>query len=230
MQDHLRAELLRRIERGILSVALLARQTGLGQSHLSNFLHQRGRLSLEAMDCILGAQRMAADDLLPSREVSVDRPGTGGFTAIPVVSHQTAMFEPVIRASVWQDEIHVSARVLQSLRPGATSARTKWERFVAVRISGVDAAPMEPVIVPDALAVLDRHYTSLNPYRGSRPTLYAVRAGSRLALRYVDFRNGPLIILRPGKLEFPVQVLETEPGEELRDLVVGRAALVLNEV
>ena len=66
MHERLRLELLRRIQRGTLSVSLLARQTGFGQSHLSNFLHNRRQLSLEAMDRILAAQHLAAADLLPA--------------------------------------------------------------------------------------------------------------------------------------------------------------------
>ena len=62
MHERLRQELLRRIERGSVSVSLLARQTGLGQSHLSNFLHSRRQLSLDAMDRVLAAQRLAADE------------------------------------------------------------------------------------------------------------------------------------------------------------------------
>jgi hypothetical protein len=66
MHERLRLELLRRIQRGTLSVSLLARQTGFGQAHLSNFLNCRRQLSLEAMDRILASQRMAAGDLLPA--------------------------------------------------------------------------------------------------------------------------------------------------------------------
>src|ERR1700746_2043767 len=64
MQDRLRVELLRRIQRGTLSVSLLARQTGFGKSHLSNFLHARRQLSLEGIDRMLAAQHMAAEDLV----------------------------------------------------------------------------------------------------------------------------------------------------------------------
>src|ERR1700690_1978487 len=66
LHEHLRLELLRRIQRGSLSVSLLARETGFGQSHLSNFLHKKRQLSLAAMDRILDAQHMAAGDLLPA--------------------------------------------------------------------------------------------------------------------------------------------------------------------
>src|SRR5579863_10212162 len=65
MHERLRLELLRRIQRGTLSVSLLARQTGFGQSHISNFLRSRRQLSLEALDRVLIAQHMTAGDLLP---------------------------------------------------------------------------------------------------------------------------------------------------------------------
>ena len=66
MHERLRLEMLRRIQRGTASVSLLARQTGLGQSHLSNFLHCRRQLSLEALDRVLAAQHLTAADLLPA--------------------------------------------------------------------------------------------------------------------------------------------------------------------
>ena len=66
MHERLRLELLRRIQRGTLSVSLLSRQTGFGQPHLSNFLNGRRRLSLEAIDRVMGAQHMDARDLLPA--------------------------------------------------------------------------------------------------------------------------------------------------------------------
>ncbi len=64
MHERLRLELLRRIERGTSSVSLLARQTGFGKSHLSNFLHSRRQLSLQGLDRILTTQHMACGDLL----------------------------------------------------------------------------------------------------------------------------------------------------------------------
>jgi hypothetical protein len=68
MHERLRLELLRRIQRGTVSVSLLGRQTGFGQAHLSNFLHRRRQLSLEAMDRILTAQHLTVADLLPSAQ------------------------------------------------------------------------------------------------------------------------------------------------------------------
>src|ERR1700733_6783204 len=78
MHERLRLELLRRIQRGTLSVSLLARQTGFGQSHISNFLRSRRQLSLEALDRVLLSQRMNAWDLLPvnyNRAEAIDESG-----------------------------------------------------------------------------------------------------------------------------------------------------------
>jgi hypothetical protein len=72
MHGRLRLELLRRIQRGTLSVSLLARQTGFGQAHLSNFLHSRRHLSLEALDRILASRRLSATDLVQAPGLTSD--------------------------------------------------------------------------------------------------------------------------------------------------------------
>ena len=86
MHERLRMELLRRIQRGTLSVSLLARQTGFGQAHLSNFLHSRRQLSLEAMDLILAAQHLAASDLLPATHQAAALPPDEERSTVPIVS------------------------------------------------------------------------------------------------------------------------------------------------
>lgn len=228
MCDHLRVELLRRIERGTLSVSLLARQTGFGQSHLSNFLRHRANLSTDALDSILLCQQLTAADLLPSIHAATLSSPAGEVIAIPVVSHGVALFEPLVRPSVVQEVLQLPARALQSMHHRTNPARRKWQRFVSVRISSSDAESMEPLILPDALAVVDRHYTSLTPYGSARATLYAVHNNARLALRYIDFQSDRLI-LRPYNIGFPVELLEPAPGETPNDLIIGRVALILNE-
>ena len=229
MHERLRLELLRRIQRGTLSVSLLARQSGFGQSHLSNFLRCKRQLSLQAMDRILASQRLTASDLLPAayNERSASLEETESET-VPVVSHSAALFEPYIRPSGVQSVLHLPDGMLQSTRTRISSVRKTWQRFVAVRISSADALPMEPLILPDALVLLDRHYTSLMPYRPDRPNLYAVRSGSHLTLRYVDFTANRLV-LRPHNIAFSVDLMEIDPGEAPSDRIAGRVALILNE-
>jgi hypothetical protein len=229
MHERLRLELLRRIQRGTVSVSLLARQTGFGQPHLSNFLHNRRQLSLEALDRVLAAQHLTAADLLPALHQAGTTDADGESTTVPVVAHAAALFEPFIRPLAAQAMLHLPAGMLQSIRGARVSqSRRTWQRFVAVRALAADALAMEPLVLPEALVLLDRHYTSLVPYRPSRPNLYAVRHGAHLTLRYVDYVSNRLV-LRPHNIAFPVDLIEIEPGESPSDLIAGRVAQILNE-
>lgn len=227
MQERLRLEIVRRIQRGTLSVSLLARQTGFRQSHLSNFLRSHRQLSLAGMDRILAAQHLGTADLLPANAYPAFQPDeTTGH--VPLVSHAAAMHEPVIRQSSVQSMLGVPGGVLQSAQVRTTSHRQTWERFVAIATSASDAMAMDPVIQPDAIAVLDRHYNTFVPNRPNRPNVYAVRMNTRLKLRYADFLMNRLV-LRPHSRSFPIELADLEPGESPGDLVVGRVILIFNE-
>lgn len=229
LHERLRLELLRRIQRGTLSVSLLARQTGLAQAHISNFLHNRRHLSLKATDRILAAQQLSAQDLLSAVPAGAAAAIGDDPDAVPVVSHAVALFEPFVRAAAVQSTLHLPAGYLQSLRVRASHPRRAWQRFVAVRISSAESLAMDPLVLPDALALLDRHYNSLHAYRPSRPTLYAVRHGAHLRLRYADFQLNRLV-LRPLNIAFSVELLELAPGESPGDLIAGRVVLIVNRL
>jgi hypothetical protein len=227
MHERLRLELLRRIQRGTLSVSLLARQTGFGQAHLSNYLHSRRQLSLEAIDRVLAAQHLAASDLLPATCQAGALSSGDESSTVPIVSHAAALFEPFIRPSAIQSMLDLPPGFLQSIRARASTPRRAWQRFVAVRIPSADALPMEPLVLPDAITLLDRHYNSLMPYRPNRPNLYAVRHGAHLTMRYVDFLANRLV-LRPHNIAFPVDLIEVSLGESPSELIAGRIVLILN--
>jgi hypothetical protein len=229
MHERLRLELLRRIQRGTVSVSLLGRQTGFGQAHLSNFLHRKRQLSLEAMDRILTAQHLTVADLLPSAQQLTPEPGGIDVRAVPVVSHAVALFEPVIRPSAIQSLLYLPAVVVESVHSRASGSRRAWERFVAVRVPAVDAPAMDPLLLPEAITLIDRHYNSLLPYRPNRANLYAVREGPDLTFRYVDFLSSRLV-LRPHNLAYPVSLIDVDPGESPYELLVGRIAMILSEV
>jgi hypothetical protein len=227
MHERLRLELLRRIGRGSLSVSLLARQTGFGESHISNFLNSRRRLSMEAVDRVLASQSIPAADLLPTAHrggLAVE----GENTSVPVVSHAAALFEPYIRPSAIHSMLRLPDGILQAQRGRASQHRQKWQRFVAVSIPSADSLPMEPILLPNAIVLLDRHYNSLMAYRPERPSLYAVRHGAHLAVRYVDFLLNRLV-LRPYNPSFPVELVEVALGETPNDLIAGRVVLIINE-
>lgn len=227
MHEALRQEIGRRIGQGALSVTLLARQTGLAQAHVSNFLHKKRRLSPNAMDRVLEALAIGAEDLLPS---SARRGGAfveEETSAVPVVSHSSALSDPVIYPSAVIETMPLPVGLLQSLRTRKATNRSAWQRFIAVRISPEDALPMEPLILPKAFVVIDRHYNSPVPYQLGRPSLCAVRRGAHLILRYVESLEDKLA-LRPLNLAFPVELLQSEPGKRVQELVAGRVVLVLN--
>ena len=227
--ERLRLELVRRIQRGTLSVSLLSRQTGFGQAHLSNFLHSRRQLSLDAMDRILAAQHMTAGDLLPVIRQQGDGIADRDSSSVPIVSHAGALFDPYIRPSAVQSLLQIPSAVLQSFQPRSSNPRRAWQRFVAVRIPSAEALAMDPLVMPDSIALIDRHYIALQPYRPNRSNVYAVRHGAHLTFRYVDQQSNRLV-LRPHNLAFPVELIATAPGESLGDLLVGRVALILNEL
>jgi hypothetical protein len=228
MHERLRQKLLLKIQRGTLSVSLLSRQTGLGQAHVSNFLRNRRGLSREAMDRVLHAQHMRAEDLLPSL-VAPGKPPGDETNCVPVVSHRSALFERVIYRSAELSTITVPTEMLCALRPQPLTERRAWRRFVAIRVSSADASGMEPVVTPDSLAVIDRHYNSLARYRPLHGTIYAVRSGERLLLRYVDFHS-PTLVLRLHDPATPSESLEVEPGRRPQDLIVGRVVSVLHQM
>jgi hypothetical protein len=178
----------------------------LGQAHLSNFLHSRRQLSLEAMDRVLAAQHLTAADLLPPLPPGGFWPADEERRAVPIVSHA--------RRSLSRSSALPRFSPCCICRPASCSrSRPRFQpapRLAAVcrrAHSAADALPMEPLVLPEAIALIDRHYNSLMPYRPNRPNLYAVRHGSHLTLRYVDFLSNRLV-LRPHNIAFPVDLIE----------------------
>lgn len=228
LQDRLRQELLRRIRRGSLSVSLLARQTGFGQPHISNFLRGRRKLSGDAIDRVLEVQCINALDLFLESSRSVQRL-TEEPTHVPVVQFATAIHDPHVRNSSILSFFSAPPSVLNEAPWHTTQQRRTWQRFVAVVASNADVKAMKPLLQPNALALIDRHYTSLTRNHPDRPNVYAVRASSRLTIRYLDFELGRMI-LRPHDVNHPVELIQLGPSESLLDVIVGRVVMILNEV
>lgn len=234
LHGQLRLELLRRIERGDLTGTALARQSGFQQAHISNFLTGKRALSLEGLDRVLVAQNLTVEELLP---LDLSAAGSGGAAeeqeAVPVVSASTAMEEAVVRPGAVIETVRVAAAALRGNRWWTPEKYAKWQRYVAVRADGQQAAAMDPLIAPGAVVVVDRHYRSLAAYRAQQRTLYAVKAGSgvgaALALRYVEFDGGNLI-LRPLATNTPVQVIRLGAQETPAEYLVGRVCLVVSEL
>jgi hypothetical protein len=233
LHELLRLELLRRIERGSLTGSRLAHQAGFQQAHISNFLNRKRALSLEGLDRVLASQNLSIDQILPLDLAAAVQPPTPLQTSdpieiIPVVSPSAAMDDAIISPSSIIETIQVSASRLHDNRARPSTRHAHWQRFLAIRADTQQSAAMDPLLSPGAIAVLDRHYNSLAPYRAHQPTLYAVRCGVALLLRFVDFDEGRLI-LRPYSRDFPIQLLPLSTHETPADYIVGRVCLVFSE-
>ena len=229
LHESLRQELVRRIERGSLTRTALARQAGFRQAHISNFLNRKRSLSLEGLDRVMAAQGISIEQILPlDLEAAAPSPADSPYEPVPVVSPSTAMDDPVIRPEHEIESLQIAASRLDDNRPRTNSRRASWQRFVAVRADAQQSAAMDPMIPAGALVVLDRHYNSLAPYRAHQRTVYAVRSGASLALRFVEYDDGKLI-LRPLSQDFPIQLLGLANHESPADYIIGRVCLVLSE-
>jgi hypothetical protein len=230
IHELLRLELLRRIELGSLTGTSLARQSNFRQAHISNFLNRKRALSLDGLDRVLASQNLSVEQILPLDICAASSPpATGPIEVIPVVSPSTAMDESQVRPEAVIETVHVSASRLQDNRSRPSLKYAHWQRFLAIRADAQQTAAMDPMLVAGSIVVLDRHYTSLAPYRAHQRTLFAVRCGAGLAVRYVEFDDGRLI-LRPLSLAYPVQLLTLGSHESPSDYIVGRVCLVISEL
>jgi transcriptional regulator with XRE-family HTH domain len=232
LHELLRLELVRRIEQGAITGSRLASQAGFQQAHISNFLKKKRALSLEGLDRVLAAQNLSIDQILPldlAAAARAEEAVADQLQNVPIVSPSTAIHDVKITGAAVIESVPVLRARLHENRTRPAPRRTQWERFVAVRVDAQQAAAMSPVLALGALAIIDRHYNSLAPYRANQPNLYAVRSGSMLMLRYVDFDERHLI-LRPFLREFPVQLIGLKESESPADYVVGRICMVVAEV
>ena len=229
LHEQLRIEITRRIDRGQLTGTLLARQTGLRPSHLSNFIRQKRRLSLYALDRVLAAQLLSVDDLLPEQRSIPAVPPAGGMSIVPLVSPATAMHSPIVNRRSILDSIPLPEGFLDHLRPRRTLARRDWQRFVALRITAAQAAPMLPALNPGSIVILDRHYNSLAPNDPARPNIYAVNIANTLVFRYLTYQANRLI-LRPHLLDSPVELLKLGAEESPSTPIIGRICIAIGQL
>jgi len=220
---------LHRLLMAIDALFKLANTPGLTEAHISNFLNKKRSLSLEGLDRVLAAQNLTVDQLLPVDLNAAGAVAGDPMEIVPVVSPSAAMESVFATASSVIETIQVSASRLQGNRPHPLAKRSHWQRFLAIRADAQQASAMEPILAAGTIAVLDRHYNSLAPYRSHQPTLYAVRCGAALLLRFVDFDEGRMI-LRPYSRSFPIQLLTMGANEAPADYIVGRVCILLSEL
>jgi hypothetical protein len=235
LHELLRLEVLRRIESGDLTGTRLAQQTGFQQAHISNFLNRKRALSLEGLDRVLAAQALTVDKILAVDIAAAgdaaggERSGGEEIAMVPIVSPSAAAEEGEIKAAGVIESLPVATARLLENRGRPSRRHASWQRFVALRLDAQQAAAMEPLLASGTIAVVDRHYNSLAPYRAHQPTLYAVRYSAGLLLRYLEFDDGRLI-LRPLAVDCAVQLVAIGPNEMPSDYIVGRVCLLIHDL
>jgi transcriptional regulator with XRE-family HTH domain len=228
LQETLRKELRKRIDAGELTGMELARRTGFTQAHISNFLNRKRGLKLSALDRMLKAIGLSLYGLLNPHELvrfaAVPVSADVEYADVPLVEGPAAAASEVIVNEEVKDLHKYRRSFLNRLRTDLVSpARKSWTRYVLVRADAQDGASMWPRLGPGSLALVDRHYHSLRPYRKSERNLYAVRRAEGVVLRYVEL-SGSSLVLRPHNPDQPVEVLPIEEGKNAADLIIGRVA------
>ena len=221
--ERLRLEALRRIEREILTASLLARKAGLRQPHVSNFLRNKRRLSLAALDRVLAALELSVADLVPAQPASVPRLPDN---SVPLVSHESAMLDDHFRAASVLRRIQLPEGLLSGIRPEHGARPPSRDRFAAIGLTPAQAAPMIPVLRANAIVVLDRHSTMPAAASPLARPIYAVRVGRQLQFAYLSFERN-FLVLRPHSLDFPIQLLPVPRSVTPSSLVVGRVCTAL---
>jgi len=226
--------LRKRISSRQLTGMELARRAGFTQAHISNFLNRKRGLKLAALDRTLKAIGISLYDLFNphdlARFAAVPTGTEAEDAAVPVVSPEVAAGREVIV----REEARMMARyrraLLDSIRPDpAAAARRSWTRFVVLEASAREAAALSPRLGPGALLLLDRHYTTLRPYRKNERNLYAVHKDGACVVRYVETAAASLI-LRAQNADSPLEVVPISAGHSASDLLVGRIAHVSTEI
>jgi phage repressor protein C with HTH and peptisase S24 domain len=229
LQENLRKALWKRIEAKELTGMKLALQTGFKQAHISNFLNRKRSLSLEGMDKVLTVQHMSVLDLLDPAEInkraSIVPPTEDDFENVLLAEGSVAAGEPLVTNENVKDILKFKKNFLKRLRSDAAATRDEWHRFVLVKVDARDGMSMYPRLLPGAMVLLDRHYTSLEPYRKGERNMYAVRKDGGVTVKYVELA-GSSLVLRPHNQSYPIDVINIEEDKTYTDYIVGRVCHV----
>jgi len=117
---------------------------------------------------------------------------------------------------------------LRKLKPRDAEDRRDWLRFVLIRMA-VRGANLFPARTSTAVLLIDRHYSSLQPYRRLQPNVYAVSFGGRCVMGYVSVFDD-YVVLRPRDPQQEVEMLRIERGRSYSEYIIGRVCHVGLEV
>ncbi len=232
LQDRLRAHIRARINRRELTGSGLSRQAGFQQGHLSNFLNSRRGLSLESMDRLLDTLQIEVLDLVDADEIqrrALLPSESAGLESIAVVSVEHAVRLPRFTPEQVGSTVSFRKAFLGKLKSNDVCGRSDWLRFVTLKLDPKTVRAMFPRSAAGATLLIDRHYTSLAPYRQHQPNLYAIRLQARCAVGYLSLA-GDHLVLQPRNPQLPVEFARINRAKSYSDYIVGRVCHVAIEV
>ncbi|HLI62644.1 MAG TPA: hypothetical protein VKV05_04540 [Terriglobales bacterium] len=231
LQDQLRVHIRTRIGRGEWTGVSLARAADFPQGHLSNFLNARRGLSLESMDRLLDTLGIGLLDLVDEQEIRARARLPNSKDDVEKVAVVAAENAALARFAPHQilGTRAFSKSFLRRLKPRDAEDRRDWLRFVLIQLDVKRARRIFPLAAAAATLLIDRHYSSLQPYRRLLPNLYAVRTGESCALGYVSL-FGDALVLRPRDPRQELELLKIGRGRSYSEYIVGRVCHVGLEV
>ena len=231
LQDQLRDHIRSRIRRRELTGSGLARAAGFPQGHLSNFLNFRRGLSLESMDRLLATLGIGVIDLIGADEIqrrAVPYESDENAEQVPLVARENATLARFTSEQVL--ETHgFSKSFLRRLKPSNHHHRSDWRRFVLIKLDTRGARDIFSGDIVAATLLVDRHYTSLEPYRRMQPNLYTVNFGGSCLAGYLDLVDESLV-LSTRDPHRPLQGVRIAAGRGYAQYVIGRICHVGLEV
>lgn len=229
LQEQLRAHIRSRIGRGELNGVGLARAADFPQGHLSNFLNGRRGLSLESMDRLLDTLGIGILDLLETKEIEqhVELPSKEGVERVALVSPENAALARFAPEQILETR-SFNKTFLRKLRARDAEDRRDWLRFVVIRLE-LKGVPLLAFRSTRATLLIDRHYSSLDPYRRFQPNVYVVTVDGRCNVGYVSVAGDCLLLRTRSPLQ-EVEMVRIERGRSYYDYIVGRVCYVGLEV
>ncbi len=229
LQEQLRVHIRARIGRGELTGVGLARAADFPQGHLSNFLNARRGLSLESMDRLLDTLGIGILDLLETKEIQehAELPRKESVERIALVSPENAALARFSSEQILETR-SFNKSFLRRLKAADAEDRRDWLRFVVIRLE-LKGVPLIVYRAARVTLLIDRHYSSLDPYRRFQPNVYVVTFGGRCSMGYVSVFDDYLLV-RSRDSQAQVEMLRIERGRSYSDYIVGRVCHVGLEV
>lgn len=230
LQSQLRRAISARIASGQISGNRLAGMTGFRQAHISNFLHGRRGLSIEAMDRVLGSLGISLLDLIPKRALQrfVHAGSDSEYEAIPLLD-RNALHIPIPSSVDVHETVKFKRTLLEKLQRHIVGPRDHWSRFILMHAEKQDVEAMYPRIQHGATLLIDRHYNSSVPHRAAEVNIYVVRLREHAMVRSLDIA-GRQLVLRPEQSRVPLEMMTIDPKERYAQKILGRVCWVGYEV